>query len=428
MVWGSFQGNSQGVWLMKRYWVVLSLSLLFAVPQAQSEVPLSAEGIQNRMMVLFRPGVTEDQQRKLVESQGLEILRVHRPIRAMLVRVKPGKFSTAEVRLLSNPSVFHVARDFYANWLNAEPVSFQARPLPSAAAMMKNLPKLRPNVGKSAEVQWGVRRVNAPAAWPSNKGRGVKIGIVDTGIDPKHPDLAARVKGGHNAIDKDQPWHDDHSHGSHVAGITAATLNGSGVVGVAPEADLYGIKVLTKEGSGSLFGIVGGIMWCVENGMHVVNMSLGAAQGNFLFEYAVNALANADIPLIAASGNDGKTVNYPAKYPAAIAVSALCPPEGDENPKLCSGKAIATFSSRGPEVEFIAPGVKIPSSVLGGGIKAYSGTSMAAPHVTGLAALALANGAKGVAGVRAALKGAAEKLPGLSPSEQGAGVINAGKL
>lgn len=413
---------------MKSYRVVVCLSLLFAALPARAEVALSAAGVQDRLMVLFQPGVTVAQQRTLVESYGLEVLRVHKPMRALVVRSKPGKVHTAELRLLANPVVFYVGRDFYRKWIEAEPVSFSALPLPSVGSIMKNLPKLPKSIGKSGEVQWGVARVNAPGAWPTNKGKGIKIGIVDTGIDPKHPELAARVKGGHNALDKDQPWTDDHSHGTHVAGITAAALNGTGVVGVAPEAHLYGIKVLSKDGSGSLFSIIGGIMWCVENGMQVVNMSLGAPQGNFLFEYAVNQLAAADIPLIAAAGNDGKEVNFPARYPAAIAVSALCPPEGDENPKLCSGKAIATFSSRGPEVEFIAPGVKILSTVINGGLKAYSGTSMATPHVTGLAALAIANGAKGMAGVRAALKRSSTKLPGLSSSEQGAGLIDASKL
>lgn len=413
---------------MKRYGVVVCLlSVLFALP-ARSEVSLSRAGIENRRMVLFRPGVSEADQKALAAKHGFEVLRVFRPINALVVAARPGKVTTAEFGILSEPVVFHVGRDFYANWLNGETVSFQATPLPSFGSVMGNLPKLPAGIGKSQEVQWGVRSVNAPAAWPKTKARGVKIGIVDTGIDPGHPDLAARVKGGHNALDKEQPWVDDHSHGTHVAGITAATLNGAGVVGVAPEADLYAIKVLSKDGSGSLFSIIGGIMWCVENGMQVVNMSLGAPQGNFLFEYAVNALANADIPLIAAAGNDGKDVNYPAKYPSAIAVSAMCPPEGDENPKLCDGKAIAAFSSRGAEIEFIAPGVKIPSSVINGEVKAYSGTSMASPHVAGLAALAVANGAKGVAGVRAALKGAAAKLPGLTASEQGAGLVDAGKF
>lgn len=410
-----------------RCWPLAGLLLLLVGTPVRAEVPLSAEGVDERLMVVFRLGVPEDAQRAVAGAHGLEILRVYRPINALVVRTDAQVLVQAETALRAEDSVLMVGRDEYRKWIDAAP-SFQETPLPSLRAVMRLLPKLPPGIGKNQEVQWGVRRVNAPAAWPTNRGSGVKVAIIDTGIDPTHPELAARVKGGYNAIDKDKPWHDDHSHGTHVAGITAATLNGSGVVGVAPEADLYAVKVLTKEGSGSIFGILGGMMWCVENGMQIANMSLGAPQGNSIFEYAVNMLVGGGVTLVAAAGNDGGAVNFPAAYPAAIAVSALCPKEGDPNPKLCSGSPLATFSSRGPEVDLIAPGVKIPSTVLGGEIKAYSGTSMATPHVTGLAALAAAGGATGPDAVRAALTKAAVAIPGVPPTGQGSGLVDAGKL
>ncbi len=413
---------------MTRYWTAALLTLGLLAPSAKAEVAFDAAGAQDRMMVVFEKGVPQTEQAAFAARHGLEVLRSFAPMNAIVVRAAAGRTAPTPAALEAEPGVALAGRDEWRYWLDVEAASLRQAPIPSVRAVLKRLPRLKGTTGQSAEVQWGVRRVNAPAAWPRNTGRGVKIGIVDTGIDPTNPEFAGRIKGGHNAVDKDQPWADDHSHGTHVAGIAAAALDGQGVVGVAPAADLYAIKVLTKDGQGSLFSIIGGIMWCVENGMQVVNMSLGAAQGNQLFEYAVNALVNADITLVAAAGNDGKAVNFPAAYPGAIAVSALCPEGGDENPKLCSGKAIATFSSRGPEVAFIAPGVKIPSTVLGGAIKPYSGTSMATPHVTGLAALAVAAGAKGQAAVRAALKAAAVPLPDLSASEQGAGLIDADRI
>ncbi|MFH1724803.1 MAG: S8 family peptidase [Elusimicrobiota bacterium] len=403
---------------MRYFWVVAAWSLLFAARPAQAGVALSAAGVQDRLMIVFKPGVTETQQRQMAAAYGLEVLRVFRPMRALVVRAKPNQARMMTIRLGYEPSVLLTGRDFYTKWIESSPESLQARPMPTLGSVMERLPELSPDLGKKpSEVQWGVQRVNAPAAWAANQGKGVKVAIVDTGIDPSHPEFAGRIMGGYNAIDEDSPWHDDHFHGTHVAGIVAAARDGQGVVGVAPEAHLYAVKVLTKDGSGSLFGIMGGIMWCVENGMQVVNMSLGAAQGHPLFEHAVNALADADIPLIAAAGNDGKAVNFPAKYAAAIAISALDEKDG-----------IAKFSSRGPEIEFIAPGVKVPSTITGGGIKAYSGTSMATPHVTGLAALAIAAGAQGQAGVRQALSSAAVKIEGLSPTEQGSGVTDAGQL
>lgn len=412
-----------------RQWVVVALALAVLGSPARAEVALDAAGVSERMMVVFDKTVTEADQKALAARHGLEVIRQWAPMNAIVVRPLPGKSLPSLAAVKSEVGVLAAGHDEWRYWLDAEAASLRQLPLPSVGAVMKRLPKLGSKVGKAEEVHWGVRRVNAPAAWArGNTGRGVKIGIVDTGIDPTHPEFAGRVVGGKNAIDDKQPWADDHSHGTHVAGIAAAAMDGNGIVGVAPTASLYAIKVLTKDGQGSLFAILGGIMWCVQNGMEVVNMSLGAPQGNQLFEMAVNQLASADIPLIAAAGNDGKAVNFPAAYASAVAVSALCPDGGDENPKLCSGKAIATFSSRGPEVDFIAPGVKNLSTVLGGQYKAYSGTSMASPHVAGLAALAVANGHKGAKAVRAALMGAATALPGLSASEQGAGLVDAARL
>ncbi|TBR25707.1 hypothetical protein EPO15_01680 [bacterium] len=412
-----------------RQWVVVALALAALGSPVRAEVALDQAGVQDRMMVVFDKSVPAADKAALAAKHGLEVIRDWAPLNALVVRPQAGKSLPSVAALKSEFGVLAVGHDEWRYWLDAEAASLRQVPLPSVGAVLKRLPKLGDKVGKAEEVQWGVRRVNAPAAWArGNMGRGVKVGVVDTGIDPTHPEFSGRIVGGTNAIDSKQPWADDHSHGTHVAGIIAAALDNNGTVGVAPAANLYAIKVLTKDGQGSLFAILGGIMWCVQNGMEVVNMSLGAPQGNQLFEMAVNQLASADIPLIAAAGNDGKAVNFPAAYESAIAVSALCPEGGDENPKLCNGSAIAAFSSRGPEVDFIAPGVKNLSTVLGGQYKAYSGTSMATPHVTGLAALAIAGGAKGSAAVRAALQRAAVPVAGLNASEQGAGLIDADRL
>jgi len=414
---------------MKKNWVVLVLSILFAAPFANASEPLGKEGVQNRRMIVFQEGVSLDEQKKIAQEQGLEVLRVFKPINALVVRSKPGRASTASMRLMANPKVGQVAQDFYTNWLYNAPALPQ---LPAFDQVMKSLKPLNKGMGKApikSEIQWGVKRHNAPEAWKKTRGKGVKVAVVDTGIDGGHYEFAGRIKGGHNAIDETQPWTDDHSHGTHVAGIIAAAMDGQGVVGVAPEAELYGVKVLSADGSGSLFSIIGGIMWCIDNKMDVVNMSLGSPQGNVMFEFAVKRMEIADIPLIAAAGNDGGPVGFPAAYSGAIAISAMCPKGGAEDARLCTGdNPIATFSSRGPEIEFIAPGVLIPSTVLGQEIKAYSGTSMASPHVAGLAALAVANGNHGAKAVRRALIRSARRIKGLDRSEQGYGLINAADL
>ena len=173
------------------------------------------------------------------------------------------------------------------------------------------------------ETPWGIKRVNASGAWAVTKGKGVKVGVVDTGIDYDHPDLKANVAGGWSAIDKENPgnYKDDNGHGTHVSGTIAALDDKTGVVGVAPEAALYGVKVLDGQGSGTFSDVIAGMEWTVTNKMQAVNMSLGASQGNEALKAAVEAMAKAGVVLVAAAGNSGGAVGYPAAYPQAIAVA-----------------------------------------------------------------------------------------------------------
>ena len=419
----------------------LWLVLVFLVPAVQAEgFKMTAVGAENRLIIGYRDGVSQAQQKQIAEAQGLEVLDSIPSLRILLVRAPSGMAKQAVTALATHPSVWNVEFDVWRKWIDVAPAaSYQATHMPAVMDIIKKLPKFTPTgraaIGRPAtqegEVPWGVARLNAPAAWSSNQGAGVKVAVIDTGISPNHPDL--RVVGGHNALDKEKPWHDDHFHGTHVAGTIAAALNSQYVVGVAPKATLYAVKVLSKDGSGSLFSIMGGIMWTAQNGIQVANMSLGSPQEIPFLQFALKRVKAAGVVVIAAAGNDGKAVNWPGAYPETIAVSALCPP-GVTNKKACptEKEGIATFSSRGPEIDFIAPGVYIPSTVPfshdASGVKAYSGTSMACPHVAGLAALAVAKGAKGFDAVKAALKRAAVKMPGMTASEQGNGLVNAALL
>lgn len=395
----------------------LLLTLALWAPAAPTE---------DRVIVVFKDGVAAAEQKQLLGAQGLVIVDELPALRAVLVQAQPGQMRATLDALTKNPKVLMAGEDVHRNWLE----NFE---IMSPAAVIKQAGPLRLTGRAGAprftdEAPWGVKRVNAPAAWDRTQGAGVKVAVIDTGIDKDHPDL--KVAGGHNALDKNAPWDDDHSHGTHVAGSIAATLNNSHVAGVAPKAELYAVKVLSKDGSGNLFAIMGGIMWAAQNGMQVANMSLGAPQEMPLLKYALQMAVAQGVVFVAAAGNDGKAVNWPGAYEETICVSALCPP-GVTNAKLCTDttERISAFSSRGPEVDFIAPGVNIPSTVPlevdGSGVKAYSGTSMASPHVAGLAALAIAAGKKDV---RAALTAAATALPNMTTSEQGAGLIDAAKL
>ncbi|MHB8051471.1 MAG: S8 family peptidase [Coriobacteriia bacterium] len=229
---------------------------------------------------------------------------------------------------------------------------------------------------------WGIDRVNADESKILNTGEAIRVAIVDTGIDATHPDLAANVKGGMSAVAYTAKYTDDNGHGSHVAGIVAALDNTIGVVGVGPDIDLYSVKVLNRKGSGYVSDIIEGLGWCQANGMDVVNMSLGTSSDVQSFHDAVSALYASGTVIVAAAGNDGigSAVNYPAAYLEVIAVSATTQADG-----------LASFTCTGPQVELAAPGYSIYSTYKSGGYATLSGTSMASPHVAGVAALVIAS-------------------------------------
>lgn len=390
--------------------------------------PAAAAG-GKRYLVGFKDGTTEAQRRAALRELGATQVDDLSEIAALVAEV-PGdkvRLQAFEAQALTMPEVLEVQEDIYRNWLLEAP-SFRATPFPGLdGAAGLPLPLVRPAAQRpefplppgvdAAEIPWGINRVNAAGAWAVTKGQGVKVAVIDTGIDCGHPDLKVNCAGGYNALDSGKPYHDDNAHGTHVAGTIGAALDGKGVAGVAPGVKLYAVKVLDADGAGGLTSIIKGLIWAGKNKMDVANMSLGAPMGTIFMRAALKYAQMKGVAVFAAAGNDGGSVNYPAAYPEAIAVSALAPDE-----------TIAKFSSRGKQVAFIAPGVQVKSTVPGGGYEAYAGTSMATPHMAGLGALAVARGAHGEAAVRAALKKAAAPVPGLSASEQGAGVVDAAKV
>jgi subtilisin family serine protease len=213
----------------------------------------------------------------------------------------------------------------------------------------------------------------------------VKVAIIDSGNDYTHPDLSANYAGGYDFVNIDDDPFDDNGHGTHVAGIVAAVDNDIGVVGVAPEAWLYALKVLGASGSGRYSDVVAALQWAVKNGMEITNNSYGSSTNPGIT--VAQAFDNAGLLHVAAAGNSGNikgtgdNVIYPARYASVIAVAAT-----DKTDKR------ASFSSTGTAVELAAPGVSINSTVPGGGYASWSGTSMASPHVAGTAALVVARG------------------------------------
>ncbi len=236
------------------------------------------------------------------------------------------------------------------------------------------------------ERSWGVQHIGSKAAHQQGiTGKGIKIAVIDSGIDYYHEDLDDNYRGGHNFIDSNAPPLDDSlsSHGTHVAGIIAAEKNGTGVVGVAPEASLYSLKVLNNQGMGLIVHIIAALEWSVEHGMDIANISIEGGHTEAL-EAACNAAREAGVLVIAAAGNSfGEKVSYPAAYNSVIAVTGT-------NSYNLSGY----FSPIGTEIELSAPGVVISSTARNGEYSMLSGTSQAAPHVAGTAALIMSKAAQ----------------------------------
>jgi subtilisin len=234
-------------------------------------------------------------------------------------------------------------------------------------------------------ITYGLRLIFATYAWRYTKGLNARVAVVDTGIARAHTDL--RVYGGASFVPGVTSWTDDFGHGTHVAGTIAALANGRGVVGVAPQARLYAVKVLNSRGSGMTSWILNGLAACYRARMQIVNLSLGslATTHNLntysrAYERAGRLLRRRGILAVAAAGNSGQTsrpyVGNPARCPSFMAVAAVD-----------SQRRRAAFSSYGPQVEIAAPGVSIWSTTNNGAYGQMSGTSMAAPHVSGVAAL-----------------------------------------
>jgi subtilisin len=240
----------------------------------------------------------------------------------------------------------------------------------------------------SQTIPWGIDRVfggvtNRTNTWNQTKGSSVKVAVLDTGIDKNHEDLYLNIKGGHNTIDSTSWFVDGNGHGTHVAGTIAAADNTIGVVGVAPNVDLYAVKVISDSGSGTVSSLIAGIEWAINNKMNIINMSLGLGSHVQALQDAVDAAYNKHgLLIVASAGNSGNSsgtgdnVNYPARYPSVIAVASCT-----------SRNSRSSFSSTGPTVELIAPGSDILSTIPGNKYASYNGTSMASPHVAGSAAL-----------------------------------------
>jgi thermitase len=339
----------------------------------------------DRVLVRFRPEVSEEYADGLLRSYGFPAVRRIAGIGVYSVRTAPGVTVTETLAMLRRNGDIALARPDYRARLADVPDD------PYFAGYQYNLRNLGGTLNISPEIQPRMTAgadIKAVPAWDQAEGdAGTVIAVVDTGVDLTHPDLAGQFAGtGHDFANGDDEATDDHWHGTHVAGIAAAaTDNAIGIAGVAPRCRILPVKVMDADGNGYYSWIIDGIVWAADHGADVINLSLGGDVDDPFLEDACAYAHDKGVVVVAAAGNDGLSgVLYPAAYDDVVLAVAA----SDYN------DAIAEFSNSGPQVDVAAPGVWIlgpaPEWYVGEGFVPYlfaSGTSAAAPHVAGLAAL-----------------------------------------
>lgn len=246
------------------------------------------------------------------------------------------------------------------------------------------LPFIRENVATIQDVQqkagWEITAFNLPESWKNSQGEDVTVAVLDTGCDLDHPDLVDNLLSGFDFVNRNENPEDDNGHGSHITGTICALNNDIGIVGVAPKAKVRPVKVLDKNGSGDLDIVAEGIRWSADQGVDFITMSLGSPSETPQIEEAIKYAEKKGVVTFCAAGNAGQTrqIFYPAAYPNVIGIGAI-----DSNFDR------ANFSCTGPDLDFLAPGVKILSTIPDNWYGVLSGTSMSNPFAVGIACLLL---------------------------------------
>ncbi len=344
---------------------VFSLVLLFILTiqslgtyaqEKNQEQGKNQKFVAEEFIVQFKPGIASAARNKIHEQNEVAVKESIVKLDILVLKVPKGKTVLEMVEIYKkNPNI-----EF------AEPNYI----LESTAA---------PNDPYYKNWQGGLTRLEAAKAWDIHMGSSaITIAVLDTGVKLDHEDLKEKIMKGYDFVNNDGDPNDDHGHGTRVAGILGASTNNNiGIAGVAWLNPIMPVKVLGADGSGSHSNIAKGIIYAADHGARVINMSLGGSTGSATLKNAVDYAYGKKVVLVAAAGNSNSAVFYPAAYNNVIAVAAV-----DNNDLK------ANYSCYGPEISVTAPGT-VMSTVRGGGYGSGSGTSFAAPFVSGLAGLIL---------------------------------------
>lgn len=328
-----------------------------APPTAASEpvtLPVPAEPAPGQAVITFAPDASPAERRAYLAAAGATVQQEIGPLNAVVVSLP------SAAPLPPSPVVAAAEPDFRVVALQSAPVDDPLYPQ-----------------------QWALPAIGAPAAWAALPAAAppVTVAVIDSGICADHPDLAGRVLPGWDFVENDADPQDPFGHGCAVAGVIAAAHDSAGMAGVAPHARILPLRVLDAQGTGVYSNVAAAITQAADLGAQIINLSLGGSSPSTVLADAVDYAVARGVTVIAAAGNTGGSVLYPAALAPVVAVAAV-----DPNLQRSS------FSSYGPEIDLYAPGRDILTTRPGGAYAALSGTSFAAPQVAGVAALELALG------------------------------------
>lgn len=334
-----------------------------------SSAPIGAQSVENEMIIVFEKSTAKNEREKLLKNNGASLKKHLSSLNAVLAEVPSDKDKFREA--LERSGKIRYMEPNYK--------------LYAAESIVPN--------DRYYDKQWGLDMIDLNYGWNQETGdRSIRIAVIDTGVDADHPDLAGRIdiENAYNfTIDE---MKDNYGHGTHVAGIIAAlTDNNQGIAGVSWAGEILPVKALEDDGGGSNFSVADAVLYAA--GLHkeidnpepvdIINLSLGGGGYSQLLEDAVNQAAEKGVILVAAAGNNSYGINYPAAYENVIAVGAVN-----------SSGSRASYSNTGRQLDFMAPGGDSSNGILStfpddsGDLYEYmQGTSMAAPHVSGLTAL-----------------------------------------
>lgn len=409
---------------MKRLgWLLLAFAALIALPGSRSQAAHSeqreraTQTIAGEVLIKVAPESTPAAQMALVQALGGEIFDRIPQLGYVAARfpqlsgaVQPEATAALLSTLAAHPLVERAmpnGRLRATDQLDPQPAGPYRPDL--AGSWLSYLPLVggqpaRPNDPYlSGQYAWEV--IEAYDGWLYGEGSpAVVVAVIDSGIQPDHPDLQAKLVPGYDFVADDATPNDEQGHGTHVAGtVAASTNNGVGVAGTCPQCRLMAVRVLDATGYGSELDVAKGIVYAADHGAQVINLSLGGDLEVVALADAVNYAWGKGVLLACAAGNGGfagNAVQYPAYYGNCLAVGAT--DEWDQR---------AYYSTYGTWVDLAAPGSSIYSTALPSSYALLSGTSMATPHVAGVAGILVASGLNNTE-IRARLQDTADTIDG----------------